>query len=160
MKFHIVRNHETIKEILNTYSLTINELKEYNRHIKEWNKLIPGTKLKIPIINESVEQDMIDMEPFIEEYYPRNDEPIFQNSEGFEENQYDKDIDKIDDLEEVKEKISENKTNEGIKEINEKKDEQKIKENEYKNKNEQRSNISYIWYQPYPVYYPIYIRVK
>ena len=81
MKFHIVRNQETAKEILNTYSLTLNELKEYNRHVRDWNKLIPGTKLKIPIINEAVEQDIIDMEPFIEDYYPRNTSPFYEKDQ-------------------------------------------------------------------------------
>lgn len=74
MKFHIIKNGERVKDILFTYSLTIDELKENNRHIRSWNELIPGTKLKIPVIPESVDQDVMQMEPFIEDYYPQNKE--------------------------------------------------------------------------------------
>jgi len=71
MKFHIVRNNETLDDVLFLYNVTKDELIEENQHIKMWNKIIPGTKLKIPPITEAIEQDISDMEPFIEDYYPK-----------------------------------------------------------------------------------------
>ncbi|HHZ18754.1 MAG TPA: LysM peptidoglycan-binding domain-containing protein [Acholeplasmataceae bacterium] len=71
MKFHIVRNNETLEDILFLYNVTKAELMEYNQHIRVWNKIVPGTKLKIPPITEAVEQDVSDMEPFVEDYYPK-----------------------------------------------------------------------------------------
>ena len=158
MKFHIVRTNETIKEIINIYSLTMSELKENNRHVRDWNKLIPGTKLKIPIINQAVEQEIIDMEPFIEDYYPRNNIKDFNNEE--------KEVIKKEEIIHNHEMEVFNEDVEDIKEKNIEKEikEEVIKENnintqEYKN-NKQTINYSYIWYYPYPVYYPIYIKVK
>lgn len=71
MKFHIVGNGETVEDILRGYDLTIEELKNENKHIRIWNKLIPGTKLKIPILSEAIIEDINTIEPFIEEYYPK-----------------------------------------------------------------------------------------
>ncbi len=71
MKFHIVSDQETLKEIAFKYDLTEEEIKKENKHIRMWNRLIPGTKLKIPVISEAMNQDLNDMEPFIEDYYPK-----------------------------------------------------------------------------------------
>jgi LysM repeat protein len=71
MKFHIVRNGETVNEIVFLYGLETDELKKENKHIRYWDKLIPGTKLRIPTISEAVELDIASMEPFIEDYYPK-----------------------------------------------------------------------------------------
>ena len=62
MKFHIVGNGESVKEILDSYDLSLDELKKENRHIRLWNYLIPWTKLKIPVLSESINQDINDME--------------------------------------------------------------------------------------------------
>lgn len=98
MKFHIVQMNETIEKILFLYNLSKDELVEENRHIKRWDKLIPGTKLKIPIITSVVDSEVMEMEPFIEDYYPKlkHDEgdfsnKIFENDSNNEEkiaNQY------------------------------------------------------------------------
>lgn len=71
MKFHIVRNKETLDDILYIYNLTKDELVEQNKHIRVWDKLIPGTKLKIPSIPDAVELEVSDIEPFVEDYYPK-----------------------------------------------------------------------------------------
>lgn len=71
MKFHIVRNGETIEDIVFLYGLEADELKKENKHIRSWDNIIPGTKLRIPAIPEAVELDVISMEPFIEDYYPK-----------------------------------------------------------------------------------------
>ena len=52
------------------YNLTKDELIEQNKHIRVWDKLVPGTKLKIPPITEAVELEVSDIEPFVEDYYP------------------------------------------------------------------------------------------
>lgn len=193
MKFHIVRNQETTKEILDIYSLTITELKEANRHVRDWNKLIPGTKIKIPIINEATDQDIIDMEPFIEDYYPRSEDPFFQNdkqafdeqinhqfSDDFasneskseikdsENDQTNNDSNPIEVFKEVEinDEIKETTTNQKVTQKDTNKKEMNNRQSELKSKQiignpkQQGFNISYVWYQPYPVYYPIYIKVK
>lgn len=71
MRFHIVRSNETLYDIMSLYNLTKEELIKENKHITSWRNLVPGTKLKIPAIPENVEQGIKDMEPFIEDYYPK-----------------------------------------------------------------------------------------
>lgn len=71
MKFHIVGNGESVEDILRGYDITISELKNENKHIRVWNYLIPGTKLKIPVLTESIVEEINEIEPFIEDYYPK-----------------------------------------------------------------------------------------
>ncbi|HOA63572.1 MAG TPA: LysM domain-containing protein [Bacilli bacterium] len=71
MRFHIVRSNETVGHILELYNITKEELMKENKHITSWQNLIPGTKLRIPVITENVEQHVKEMEPFIEDYYPK-----------------------------------------------------------------------------------------
>ena len=88
MKFHIIRSGETIDKIMFIYSLTKDELVQNNKHIRNWNKLVPGTKIKIPIITEAIDQDILDMEPFIEEYYPKKNilfDEVKNNDEELDE---------------------------------------------------------------------------
>ena len=44
--------------ILSCNNLTIDELKNENKHIRVWTNLIPGTKLKIPVLTESIVEDI------------------------------------------------------------------------------------------------------
>lgn len=62
---------ETLERIAFLYQLEEEEIKKENKHIRMWGQLVPGTKLKIPTISETVEQDIAMMEPFIEDYYPK-----------------------------------------------------------------------------------------
>ena len=71
MKFHIVGNGESIDDILKGYDISIDELKNENKHIRIWNNLIPGTKLKIPVLTETIVEEINEVEPFIEDYYPK-----------------------------------------------------------------------------------------
>jgi hypothetical protein len=71
MKFHIIGNGENVEDILKGYDLSLDELKNENKHIRLWDKLIPGTKLKIPILSENLVEDINEIEPFIEDYYPK-----------------------------------------------------------------------------------------
>lgn len=73
MKFHIVRSGETLEKIMFMYEVTEDEIKEVNKHIKNFRNLIPGSKLKIPTITENIDEEIMEMEPFVEDYYPKND---------------------------------------------------------------------------------------
>ena len=85
MKFHIIGNGENVEDILKGYDLSIDELKNENKHIRVWDKLIPGTKLKIPVLSENLVEDINEIEPFIEDYYPKikieDDIKIFNESD-------------------------------------------------------------------------------
>lgn len=71
MTFHIVRMDEKIEKIALNYQLDIEEIKAYNKYIKDWNHLIPGTKLRLPEISNTLNEELDNYEPFIEEYYPK-----------------------------------------------------------------------------------------
>lgn len=73
MNYHIVRMNETIDKIALTYNLTVDEIKDINKQIRNWDNLTPGLKLNLPAIPEVVKDDLNDIEPFIEDYYPRYD---------------------------------------------------------------------------------------
>ena len=71
MTFHIVRMDEKIEKIALNYQLEIEEIKNVNKYIRDWDHLIPGTKLKLPEISIALNQELDAYEPFIEEYYPK-----------------------------------------------------------------------------------------
>ncbi len=71
MTFHIVRMNDKIEKIALSYQLDIEEIKECNKYIKDWNHLIPGTKLRLPEISNVLNEELDNYEPFIEEYYPK-----------------------------------------------------------------------------------------
>lgn len=81
MTFHIVRMNEKIEKIALNYQLDIEEIKEVNKYIKDWNHLIPGTKLRLPEISTSLNEEIDQDEPFIEEYYPKLNEHDYQHFE-------------------------------------------------------------------------------
>ncbi len=186
MKFHIVQMNETIEEITFLYNLTVDELKEENRHIRKWDKLIPGTKLKIPVITEAIDSEVAEMEPFIEDYYPKiqaednilNDstevmtEPIEEEKveddkeeldSSFNEKEEEKiEIDNVEEKEEKIESTINEKKEETPKEIKNEVNKEPLKNNYY-----QYPYInpyySYYYHLPrvvYPVYYPIYFQKK
>lgn len=53
------------------YGLEEEELKKENKHIRYWDRLVPGIKLKIPVISERIDNEVTSMDPFIEDYYPK-----------------------------------------------------------------------------------------
>ncbi len=71
MTFHIVRMDEKLEKIALNYQLDIEEIKANNKYIKDWNHLIPGTKLRLPEISNVLNDELDNYEPFIEEYYPK-----------------------------------------------------------------------------------------
>lgn len=54
------------------------EIQTLNQHISNWHKLIPGTKLRLPDIPETLKNELDDVEPFIEDYYPKIDISKYQ----------------------------------------------------------------------------------
>ena len=79
MTFHIVRMDEKIEKIALSYQLDIDEIKANNKYIKDWNHLIPGTKLRLPEISNVLNDELDNYEPFIEEYYPKLSSNYDQN---------------------------------------------------------------------------------
>ncbi len=73
---HIVKNNEQLNDILNMYHISIEELMEHNSHITDFNHLISGTKLMIPLVSEEVEQILEKTEGFVMDYYPKITEDI------------------------------------------------------------------------------------
>ena len=158
MKFHIVGNGETVEDILQGYDLTIEELKNENKHIRIWNKLIPGTKLKIPILSEAIIDDINTIEPFLEEYYPK--------IKIEEDNQIIKDFDDESNEIEITELLNEDdinndeylnhKDNKSIQETVEQNMEKVITENSETIKSKGNINNNQIYYRyiyPQPYYY-------
>ena len=106
MTFHIVRMDEKIEKIALSYQLDIDEIKSYNKYIKDWNHLIPGTKLRLPEISNVLNEELDNYEPFIEEYYPK----LSNNYNNF--------VQKDENVEMVYNEVKLNSTNEIINEPN------------------------------------------
>lgn len=81
MNYHIVRTNDKLETIINLYNLSPNELIDLNRHISDWNKLIPGTRIKLPVIPDALTEELNDIEPFIEDYYPKIDLKRFESTD-------------------------------------------------------------------------------
>lgn len=167
MKFHIVRNGETLEKIMFLYQVKEDELKEANRHIKSFKNLIPGSKLRIPIISEAIDNDVLEMEPFVEDYYPKE----IENKEEVKELVKDEEI-RLTDNKEMKEYNEEIVLKEEKKEDEEEielkeeiKNEKDCVEKEHKKKDNKQHKLSYYpyyYYDPYTrryyvYYYPYYI---
>lgn len=81
MKFHILRNNEKISDILFMYNISLDELKENNKHISKWDNILPGTKLRLPVITKNDDLELMELEPFIEDYYPTLDVETIESFE-------------------------------------------------------------------------------
>lgn len=157
-----MRSGETLEKIMFTYSLTKDELVESNRHVRNWKELIPGSKLKIPVITENIDDDIMDMEPFIEDYYPK-------------QNSIDKILSTVEELDEIKltsENTLEESKTKNIDSLNEESNEdfieykEKTREKSINNENKKGNNhkldyYPYYYYDPYykqyyVYYYPVY----
>ena len=76
MNYHIIRTGESIQKIAYSYGLDIEEITKINQHISNWDRLIPGTKIKLPEISNQLMEELDEVEPFIEDYYPKINIPI------------------------------------------------------------------------------------
>lgn len=81
MLIHIVKNGETIDDIINTYRVSYEELRRLNSHVSNLNNLIGGTKLKVPLITEEIEQVLEATECFVSDYYSKISEDILNEIE-------------------------------------------------------------------------------
>ena len=68
---HIVKNGERIDQIMNLYRVNLDTIKSYNLHITDFNNLLCGMKIKIPLISEEIEQILENTESFVKDYYPK-----------------------------------------------------------------------------------------
>ena len=68
---HIVKNGESIYDILNMYHIELEELKGLNLHITDFYNLASGMKIKVPVINKEIEQILENTESFVQKYYPK-----------------------------------------------------------------------------------------
>lgn len=68
---HIVKNGETIHDILNMYHIELKELTGVNLHITDFYNLVSGMKIKIPLIHNEIEQILENTESFVQKYYPK-----------------------------------------------------------------------------------------
>lgn len=92
---HIVKQNERITDILNNYHLTFEDIKKHNTHITDFNNLIGGTKLLIPLMKQEVVQILDKTEVFVKKYYPKITEDIipytYETKEEVNENLLDSD---------------------------------------------------------------------
>ena len=68
---HIVKNGERIEQITELYGMKFDTIKSYNLHITDFNNLVCGMKIKIPLISEEIEQILENTESFVNGYYPK-----------------------------------------------------------------------------------------
>lgn len=68
---HIVKNGETIHDIMNLYHIELEEIKSFNLHITDLYNLVSGMKIRIPLLHNEVEQILANTEPFVQKYYPK-----------------------------------------------------------------------------------------
>lgn len=158
MKFHIIQVDETLDKILFLYDLNKDELMEENRHIKKWDKLIPGTKLKIPIISSTVDSEIMEMEPFVEDYYPKNNLENEVKSEKYEEKIVYQNIENEEKKDLILNENKQKELNDKQKELDERSIKDEKKQIPYQNYRyyyiNPRPNYVYPIYY-YPIYYPI-----
>ena len=107
MNTHIVRVNEKIEKIASLYHLNIEEIIKMNKHIQDWDHLIPGTKIRLPEISETVQIELDNTEPFIEEYYPKIDVDTIKDNVQEKENIVENSVDiKKEETEEKKPTIN------------------------------------------------------
>lgn len=73
MKFHIVQINEKINDIAKNYNISAEEIIKHNRHINDINKILPGMKLRLPILSDEVNEQLKENFLNIEKYYPNLD---------------------------------------------------------------------------------------
>lgn len=144
MNFHVVRMNDSIKKIALLYNYDEDELIALNKHIIDFNNLIPGTKIRLPQISEATHIELNDVEPFIEDYFPRLNKEKYMNYQENPENVINNQ-EKIVNYQDIQETNNNNNI-----------EEKKVIKKEEKNK---KTNTLYnpYYYNPYyQYYYPYY----
>lgn len=113
MNYHIIRSGESLEKIAYGYNVDIEEITRINKHISNWQKLVPGTKIKLPEISNQLAMELDEVEPFIEDYYPKIELPIKEElnvqEEVIEETSNIEKIPQISDKDNVEKKMNKNK---------------------------------------------------
>jgi len=71
MKYHVVQINETVHDIARKYQISVEEIMKLNRHITSPEYIIPGMKLRLPVLTEEVSEELKDNFLDIEKYYPK-----------------------------------------------------------------------------------------
>lgn len=106
MIIHIVKDNQNLKTISNNYNVSKNDIISNNKHISDWQNLKLGMKIKIPLLNEEVNNELEESEPFIEDYYLKKEDVINEEiyEDSIEDLKEDSIIDNLDEfIEERKE---------------------------------------------------------
>lgn len=80
MLLHIVKNGESIDEILGYYHVTLKEIKNANLHITDFSNLVGGIKLRIPLVHDEIEQILESTECFLSDYYSKIEEEYLNDT--------------------------------------------------------------------------------
>lgn len=78
---HIIKNGERIENIVDIYKVSYEELKLANMHISDLKNVVPGMKIKVPLISEEIEQILDKTESFVMNYYPLVTKEIIEKKE-------------------------------------------------------------------------------
>ncbi len=70
--YHVIRSGDTLKKISKAFSALEEEIIRVNSHITDFDKLIPGVKIKIPVVNEHTKTELDYVKPRIEKYYNKD----------------------------------------------------------------------------------------
>lgn len=70
MKVHIVQVNETLRDIARKYNITVEDIIKNNQHISHARHILPGMKLKLPILSEEANTRFRDQMLQIHDYYP------------------------------------------------------------------------------------------
>lgn len=71
MKFHIVQVNERAQDISKKYNVSLEEIVKLNRHINNIDSIVPGMKIRLPILSDEVSDELKDNFLDIEKYYPK-----------------------------------------------------------------------------------------
>lgn len=100
MFIHIVHQNENIHLIADRYRVSVNDIMAINRHITDFNHLTVGMKIKIPLLNDEVLDILEETEPFVEDYYQKNE--IEESKDDLKNEDFnEKNEQTIDDNEEI-----------------------------------------------------------
>lgn len=71
MKYHIVQINEHIQDISRKYNVSVEEIVKLNRHINNLDSIIPGMKIRLPVLNDEISDELKNNFLDIEKYYPK-----------------------------------------------------------------------------------------
>ncbi|QVK16943.1 LysM peptidoglycan-binding domain-containing protein [Mycoplasmatota bacterium] len=74
MKFHIVQVNESVQDISKKYNVSQEEIIKLNRHINNIDSIVPGMKIRLPVLSDEVSDELKDNFLDIEKYYPKMDD--------------------------------------------------------------------------------------